>query len=67
MHRQPFLFNQSVVKIDLIAEALLYIPALTIDSAKVHVEQTGRTVNIECSAGNAILLQVSRLLVIISG
>ena len=51
---------------NLIAEASLHISALTPDGAKIHVEQVGRAIHIECSRRNPVFLVVGTLFIAIA-
>ena len=52
--REQPVFNELAVQIYLVAVACLHIAGLTVDGPKVHVQQVGRSVDVERSGWDAV-------------
>ena len=61
------LLEKFAVDVYLVVVARLYIFALTVNCAKIHVQQVCRAVDVERSCGDAVFLIVHRLVVCVTG
>ena len=59
---QLLLFQKLVVQIELIAKITLHILTIAVHDTKVHIQQSGATVDVEISCRNAVLGKVFRVL-----